>query len=415
MSKNIVAINAISCLQGGGQVYLSNILREASHFEDLRLYVMCPPRFADLYDFPGVEVIPSSMSSATVLHRTLWERWRLPRLLKELKADLVFCPGGIISFPPPSGCRTAVTFQNMLIFDRENRSRYPLGYRRLRLSLLEKASRRSFKQADLVVYLSEYSRKAIENAVPDNEGKSVVIPHGLEERLRTGRRDDIPRLHLLPTEPYLLYVSYFHRIKTQLEVVRAFHVLCKRRSTREKLLLVGPDYGIHAAYAQLVRNEIRRLALQDNVMLTGEIPHSEMSSVYHHAKAHIFASTCENCPNVVIESLGSGRPLFLSNRASMPELAADAATYFDPFRPDELADLLLRHLDDERWMNEMGEKAYERSFLYSWGRTARETFGAFSRLLSAGPREGRLAILPQSAKPVSTANVKDRFRECVEL
>ena len=105
-----------------------------------------------------------------------------------------------------------------------------------------------------------------------------------------------------------------------------------------------------------------------------------MPSIYHHAKAHIFASSCENCANIVLESLGSGRPLFLSNKPPMPELAGDSAVYFEPYKPDELADLLLRYLDDERWMGEMGEKAYERSFLYSWEVTANKTFQMITKL-----------------------------------
>ncbi len=376
-SKNVV-INALSSLQGGGQVYLSNILREASYFEDLRLYVMCPPRFADLYDYPGVEVIPSSLSSATVLHRTLWERWRLPGLLKELKADLAFCPGGTIGFSTSPSCRTAVTFQNMLIFDADNRRRHPSAYIRCRLALLEKLSRDAFRRAGLVIFISRYAKAVVDRKVPRRDGLSIVVPHGLEERFRTRGRNDVPRLPSLPDGEYLLYVSYLDTIKAQAEVVQSYDILRRKRPTREKLLLVGPDLP---PYGRLLRKEIERLGLGDHVMFIDNVPHSDMPSVYHHAKAHIFASTCENCPNVVIESLGSGRPLFLSNKASMPELAADAATYFDPFMPDELADLLLRHLDDERWMNEMGERAYKRSFLYSWERTARDTFGAFQELL----------------------------------
>jgi glycosyltransferase involved in cell wall biosynthesis len=381
MKKHTIAINALSALQGGGQVYISNLLRYADKFPDIRIYVFAPPQFANLYSFPGIEVIRLDFASKNILTRTLWERWQMPRLLKQLEVNLVFCPGGTIHFKPPKGCKTAVTFQNMLIFDYDNRDKYPIGYRRFRLTALEKDSRKSFQKADLVIYLSEHSRKVIETAVPDKKGESVVIPHGLEERFRTSQKSNVPRPNLLPKEPYLLYVSYFHRIKAQLEVIRAFHILCAQRNTREKLLLVGPNYGMHSAYAKAVRNEIHRLALQDKIILMGEIPYSDMPLVYHHAKAHIFASTCENCPNIVIESLGSGRPLFLSNKASMPELAGDGGVYFDPHNPDELASLLLQNLDDQQWMKEMGKKAFERSFLYDWEKTAKETFRAFEELL----------------------------------
>lgn len=372
-----LGINALSALQGGGQSYLFNLLRYPREFLDIKIYVFSPPQFAHLYAFPEVEVVPCTIPSKNVLYRTLWERWRLPKILKKLEIDIIFCPGGVINFSPPPDCLTTVTFQNMLIFDTINRQKYPLGYRRFRLALLEKISRESFKQADLVIFLSEYAKKTVEEKVPYRKNLSVVIPHGLDDRFRTAGKDDIPRLKSLPRGDYLLYVSVINVFKAQIEVVQAYHILCQKRHMKEKLLLVGPEYP---PYGKLLGKEIKRLRLQDKVIVAGQIPYSDMPSVYHYAKAHIFSSTCENCPNIVLESLGSGHPLFLSNRPPMPELAGDSSVYFDPYKPDDLADLLLLRLDDERWMKEMGRKAFERSFLYSWEKTAEKTFLAFRDL-----------------------------------
>jgi len=377
MERRIIAINALSALQGGGQSYISNLLRYASEFSNIKIYIFAPPQFAHLYALPKVEVIPSIIPSKGILHRIIWERLRLPELLKKLKIHLIFCPGGVINFSPPSNCMTAVTFQNMLIFDGLERQRYPLGYRRLRLALLERISRKSFKQADLVIFLSEYAKKVVDEKVPDRKGLSVVIPHGLDDRFRTAGRDYIPRLKSLPEGDYLLYVSVIDVFKAQIEIVRAYHILCQKQHPKEKLLLVGSEYP---PYGKLVRKEIRRLGLQDKVIITGQISYTDMPSVYHHAKAHIFASSCENCPNIVLESLASGRPLFLSNRAPMPEFAGDAAIYFNPYNPEELSNILARYLDNESWIMEMGKKAFERSLLYSWEKTARETFRAFENL-----------------------------------
>jgi glycosyltransferase involved in cell wall biosynthesis len=378
MKKYTIAVNALSALQGGGQVYISNLLRYADKFPEIKVYIFASPQLAPLYDFHGVEIIPCSSSTKDVVVRTLWEKFRLPHLLRKLKADIVFCPGGTINFTPPADCLTAVTFQNMLIFDNRTRRRYSSPYVRFRLALLEKISRSTFEKANLVIFISEHGKKVVDEKVPDRKGLSIVIPHGVEERFLSCRDKNIPRLKQLPDGQYLLYVSYLDVIKAQIEVVHAYNTLCQKRYTTEKLLLVGTN---HNAYSKLLKKEIEQLGLQDKVILTGPIPHSDMPSVYHHAKAHIFASRCENCPNIVLESLGSGRPLFLSGRAPMPELAGDAAVYFEPNNPDELAGLLLQNLDKQQWMKEMGEKAFERSSLYSWEKTAKETFNAFKDLI----------------------------------
>ena len=368
-----LAINALSALQGGGQSYLLNLLRYAKNFPDIKIYVFSPPQFARLYDFPEVNVIPCITPSKNILYRVLWEKRKLPEIVKELEVDMVFSPGGIMN-SSLNECLTIVTFQNMIIFETYERKRFsPLSYIRWRLKLLERASRNSFKTASLVIFLSDYAKKIIDKKVPDRKGLSIIIPHGLDDKFRTAERNDIPRLKFLP-EDYLLYVSVLDFYKAQIEVIQAYHKLCQKRQTKEKLLLVGPEY---APYGKLVRKEIERFGLQDKVIITGQIPYADMPSVYHHAKAHIFASSCENCPNIVIESLGSGKPLFLSNKPPMPELAGDAVVYFDPYNPEELTNLLFRYLDDEQQMKEMGEKAYERSCHYSWEDAAEKTFQAF--------------------------------------
>lgn len=375
--KKVIAINALSALWGTGQFYISNLLCYAKDFPDIKVYVFAPPGFSHLYALPTVEVIPCCFPAKSILHRTLWERWKMPVLLRNLKADLLFCPGGTINSSPPPGCLTAVVFQNMLVFDIHNRHRFPIGYGRLRLTLLERISRRNFKVVDLLIFVSEYAKNVVDAKVPDRKGSSVVIPYGLGETFQTAVKKNVPRLESLPKEDYLLYVSVIDAFKAQIEVVRAYNLLCQKRDTKEKLFLVGPEY---VPYGRLVRKEIRRLELEDKVIITGSIPYADMPSVYHNAKAHIFASACENCPNVVLESLGSGRPLFLSNRPPMPEVAGDSAVYFDPYKPEELADLLSRYLDDEQWTKEMGRRAFKRSLPYSWETTARKTFQAFEDL-----------------------------------
>ena len=81
--------------------------------------------------------------------------------------------------------------------------------------------------------------------------------------------------------------------------------------------MVGPD---HSPYTALVRREIRDLGLDGDVVVTGSVPYEDLPGLYAHAKLNVFASDCENCPNVMLEAMGSGRPLLVSAKPPMPEL-----------------------------------------------------------------------------------------------
>jgi len=104
-----------------------------------------------------------------------------------------------------------------------------------------------------------------------------------------------------------------------------------------------------------------------------------MPAVYQHALLNIFASQCENCPNILLEALAAGRPVVVSNRPPMPEFAGDAAVYFDPQSPNELADVLASVLDDSAAMADLSAKAEKRAFLYDWKSTAMATWKAIEQ------------------------------------
>ena len=133
MTKKTVAINALSSLWGGGQVYLSNILRYADQFPDIKIYVFAPPQSSRLYAFPTVDIIPCHFAAKSLLHRSIWGKYKMPGILASIKADILFCPGGTIGFSGTADILTAVTFQNMLVLDENNRRKYGSGYMRVRL------------------------------------------------------------------------------------------------------------------------------------------------------------------------------------------------------------------------------------------------------------------------------------------
>ena len=110
------------------------------------------------------------------------------------------------------------------------------------------------------------------------------------------------------------------------------------------------------------------------------MPYDTLPAVYHGAVANIFASSCENCPNILLEALAAGRPVLCSDYQPMPEFAGDAALYFDPYNPQSLATRLCEVLDDPRLSAELGRRSRERSAEFQWKQSAEATWQALSDL-----------------------------------
>jgi glycosyltransferase involved in cell wall biosynthesis len=121
--------------------------------------------------------------------------------------------------------------------------------------------------------------------------------------------------------------------------------------------------------------------LGEEVLLLGDIPYHELPAYYQHAKLNIFASSCENCPNILLEALASGRPLLSSSYPPMPDFAGEAAIYFDPYEPENLADKLSLILDDGALQQRMGRLALNKSREFDLQESAARTWQALRGLV----------------------------------
>jgi len=74
-----------------------------------------------------------------------------------------------------------------------------------------------------------------------------------------------------------------------------------------------------------------------------------------------------------VEAMACGTPIACSNTAAMPEVAGEAAEYFNPNRPSEIADVICALLANPKRRAELSELAIKRASLYSWEETARRT------------------------------------------
>ncbi len=369
-----VLINALSARQGGGQTYVTRVLEALPSEMPIEVFVLAPDSLKLPKQDSNIHRIRVSWPVENPFLRAIWEKLCLPKLLVRLKVDVLFCPGGVIGCRVPRNCKSIMTFQNMLPFDAVQRRRYPLGYMRVRNWLLKRTMLRSATKADRIICNSQFGRQVIETHAPGVVGKTTVITNGIAASFR---EPQWPRADWLPRQNYILYVSILDVYKAQIEVLRAFSLVKMWRDTKEKLVLAGPQSRY---YIKKMRDEIRRLGLEQDVLLPGAVPYAQIPALYQNALINIFASECENCPNVLLEALASGRPLLASNRAPMPELGGNAPIYFDPAVPEDLAAKLYGVIDDEVRLQELSAKAKLQSQLYDWGKSGRATWRVVSQL-----------------------------------
>lgn len=366
-----IVINAISALRGGGQTYLINFLEHLPK-GDFKILLLVNSKNRDVFEkyvSDRIELHEAVWASKSIIHRSLWERFTLPSFLTKQKADVYYAPGGVMTTKMPKGVVSATALRNMLPFDDRERRRFPfISYIRFKLWLLHYVFLKSYKMADKVIFISKYSKSVVKKYIPDIEAKSVIIPHGLNSLfLNTKESYDLP--DYLKENQFYLYVSILDVYKAQKEIVMSWKKLVDG-GFPYPLVLVGPKYN---KYGDEVITLIDELGLYDNVIYLGKVDYQKLPGLYKTARALIFASSCECCPNILLEKLAAGKPIVCSNIDPMPEFGEDAVVYFDPYSPDALYKQVLEMEKDQNTMYKLGRKASQHALKFDWKQTAERT------------------------------------------
>ena len=194
----------------------------------------------------------------------------------------------------------------------------------------------------------------------------------------------LARYGLRPGE-YVLHVGVLERRKNLVTLVRAFDRY--RREAAEgndgtpadwKLVLVGqPGPRPDLDDSQTIRQAIAELGVENDVILTGHVSIAERNALYTRAGAVAVPSLYEGFGIPVLEAFAAGVPVLCARATSLPEVAGDAALYFDPGSVDELAGAIARVAGDAELRARLVAAGAERVREFTWARTAAETLAVF--------------------------------------
>jgi glycosyltransferase involved in cell wall biosynthesis len=118
---------------------------------------------------------------------------------------------------------------------------------------------------------------------------------------------------------------------------------------------------------------------------------NDLPALLAEADVFVFASSCENMPNTLVEAMASGLPIASSNRGPMPEVLQDAGVYFDPEDARSIADAIEPLLIDPTLRDSLAHRAFELARKYSWERCAAETWAFLIETFDAARPRSRMS------------------------
>jgi glycosyltransferase involved in cell wall biosynthesis len=173
----------------------------------------------------------------------------------------------------------------------------------------------------------------------------------------------------------IVYVSTIDVFKHQWSVVEAIGRL-HAEGLPIRLDLYGPARA--SVLPRLTEAMNRADAGRAFVHYWGEVDYEKIHACYATADLCVFASSCENMPNILIESMAAGLPIACSNRGPMPEVLGDAGIYFDPENPASIADAVRTLAAAPELRAEKAAASSAAASRFSWSRCASETLDFLS-------------------------------------
>jgi glycosyltransferase involved in cell wall biosynthesis len=215
------------------------------------------------------------------------------------------------------------------------------------------------ERADRLVCISEYARgRFLANlrVPPERVATIPIATHGRLPR-RTPQETEEALGRLGVDRPYLLYPANFWPHKNHRMLLTAYGALrARRRGSVPDLVLTGAL----AEPAATLADAVRAMGLTEHVRLLGYLPEADLAALFEGATLLVFPSLYEGFGMPVLEAMHFGKAVACSDVTSLPEVAGDAALFFDPRRPDAIERALERLLDNPDLRASLARRGEER-------------------------------------------------------
>lgn len=391
-----IAIDATAAVSGG-KLYLEKLLPQLAEINSRHEFIVFHTGDLDLLAgrlaserFRFVRVaIPflrdGQWAGASVL-RLLWRKFVLPSHLRRLQPDLFFSNSGAVPRSKPAKTKTVIALHNCMPLNTELIRDERSAVRRWRLKLLRRQMQGALQACNVSIAFSEDTRRQIAENFGALPHRPAVVHHAMDwgERERKLAVDFQELNRLGVARPYLLYVSQFHRYKNVLRLLEAFARLTQHLQLElAQLQLVLAGASADRQYWGEIEEAIERLGLRERVVHIPASPREQLIALYRGAVAFVQPSLAETCSFPLLEALALGVPAAVARMSALPEMAGDAAIYFDPHNVEEMAQAMERLVWDEDLRGRLSGKAVEQAAKFTWEKTALQTLEVFEKVAQA--------------------------------
>ncbi|MCP2025993.1 glycosyltransferase involved in cell wall biosynthesis [Flavobacterium sp. HSC-32F16] len=223
-----------------------------------------------------------------------------------------------------------------------------------------------------ITYISEYSK--------EQTHKYFNVPNVPEYVIYNGN----PITELLDTSSYIADVPvdkpFFYTIGDFIERKNYESIINMMKLIKDYNLIISGNNN--KQYGEEIKKLINDNGLSNQVFLTGKVTNEGKQFFMKNCTAFLFPSIREGFGLPPIEAMSFGKPTFLSDKTSLPEIGGSAAKYWSNFDPEYMKNVLFDGLNDFENNKVEFENAFkQRAASFNWKTAAAEYLEVYRNIL----------------------------------
>ena len=341
-----------------------SIIAQAPEHEYL---LILPPQSEHLIHAPNAQKLCTGLK-----YYSFREQVELPRILSRAKVDLLHSPHFLLPLIRP--CPAIATIHDVIYMACPD-DLPSLAGRLYYRTMMHACSR----TATRIITDSEHSKNEINRYLHADPARIEVIYPAVDPFFQSGIGPaDVAsvRSKFNIDRDYILCVGIYKSRKNHAELLKAFQLLLKS-GIQSQLVIAGPM----GEGAPVLRRLTQDSGIAQHVSFTGFVTDADLRALYSSARVYVCPSLYEGFGFTVLEAMACGTPVVCSSATSLPEVAGQAALYFDPYKAEEMATQLFRAYSDDSVRASLIAGGRTNLLRFSWAETARQTLAVYHHAL----------------------------------
>lgn len=370
MKVGIILTNLYPGKIGGAEQYVRNTIHEMSNMEGLSVYVFTNnTAYSTFFNEGCVEIIKIEDSEDRDTQLLFWIDYK--------NIDIMFCP---LFFIAPENCPIPSVAS---ILDVQHEF-FPQYFSRHTLADIRKSTAKTLAHADGIITISEYSKQTIIDKYKVPTAKIAVT------YLNSDGVFDLPieeekkkELKKAIGEDYIFYPANTWPHKNHLNLLKAYSILKERYQTKLKLVFTGDSKQRKKDIDKYIVDN----NLDEDITYLGYLPQEDMPYIFSNATVMAFPSVFEGFGIPLVEAMKAKVAIACSECGSIPEIAGEAALYFDAYNPEDIAEKIHQLETNPELRADLIQKGEAVAKNYSWKKCAEETVCYLRKILKENAKK----------------------------